>query len=247
MDMLEIMKKEEAYCSDHRDMPGDHRDMPGELQKKAKMLCWRYNQTSPEEGDVRAEILRELLGTCHPLTFIEPSFRCDYGFNIHTHGLTVINYNCVILDTSPVHIGENAFIAPGVCIACSGFRCDYGFNIHTHGLTVINYNCVILDTSPVHIGENAFIAPGVCIACSGHSKDAAQRAAGIGTSAPVTIGRDVWIGANSTVCGGVSIGDGTIIGTSGSEPIPLSAAAFPSGTGPSSGLEAWSRRISHPG
>ena len=69
--------------------------MPGELQKKAKMLCWRYNQTSPEEGDVRAEILRELLGTCHPLTFIEPSFRCDYGFNIHTHGLTVINYNCV--------------------------------------------------------------------------------------------------------------------------------------------------------
>ena len=43
MDMLEIMKKEEAYCSDHR-------DMPGELQKKAKMLCWRYNQTSPEEG-----------------------------------------------------------------------------------------------------------------------------------------------------------------------------------------------------
>lgn len=106
MDMLEIMKKEEAYCSDHR-------DMPGELQKKAKMLCWRYNQTSPEEGDARAEILRELLGTCHPLTFIEPSFRCDYGFNIHTHGLTVINYNCVILDTSPVHIGENAFIAPG--------------------------------------------------------------------------------------------------------------------------------------
>lgn len=158
MDMLEIMKKEEAYCSDHR-------DMPGELQKKAKMLCWRYNQTSPEEGDARAEILRELLGTCNPLTFIEPSFRCDYGFNIHTHGLTVINYNCVILDTSPVHIGENAFIAPGVCIACSG-----------------------------------------------HSKDAAQRAAGIGTSAPVTIGRDVWIGANSTVCGGVFIGDGTIIG-----------------------------------
>ena len=49
-------------------------------------------------------------------------------------------------------------------------------------------------------------------ACSGHSKDAAQRAVGIGTSAPVTIGRDVWIGANSTVCGGVSIGDGTIIG-----------------------------------
>ncbi|MFR8165974.1 MAG: maltose acetyltransferase domain-containing protein [Enterocloster sp.] len=103
MDMLEIMKKEEAYCSDHR-------DMPGELQKKAKMLCWRYNQTSPEEGDVRAEILQELLGTCHPLTFIEPSFRCDYGFNIHTHGLTVINYNCVILDTSRCISGKTRLL-----------------------------------------------------------------------------------------------------------------------------------------
>lgn len=158
MDMLEIMKKEEAYCSDHR-------DMPGELQKKAKMLCWRYNQTSPEEGDVRAEILRELLGTCHPLTFIEPSFRCDYGFNIHTHGLTVINYNCVILDTSPVHIGENAFIAPGVCIACSG-----------------------------------------------HSKDAAQRAAGTVRQRRSPLAGTSGSEPNSTVCGGVFIGDGTIIG-----------------------------------
>lgn len=158
MTMLEIMKQKQAYYSDHR-------DMPSELQQKAKTLCWEYNQTSPAETDKRAALLQELLGDCHPLTFIEPSFRCDYGFNIHTHGLTFLNYNCVILDTSPVDIGENAFIAPGVCIACSG-----------------------------------------------HAIDARQRAEGIGTSAPITIGRDVWIGANSTICGGVTIGDGSIIG-----------------------------------
>lgn len=158
MDMLEIMKKQQKYCSDHR-------DMPNELQIKAKNLCWEYNQSRPDESEKRAEILQKLFGTCHPLTFIEPSFRCDYGFNIHTHGLTIINYNCVILDTSPVNIGKNAFIAPGVCLACAG-----------------------------------------------HAIDAEQRAEGIGTSAPITIGDDVWIGANSTVCGGVTIGDGTIIG-----------------------------------
>lgn len=158
MTMLEMMKQKQAYCSDHR-------DMPSALQQKAKTLCWKYNQTSPEDAETRAALLQELLGDCHPLTFIEPAFRCDYGFNIHTHGLTFINYNCVILDTSPVDIGENAFIAPGVCIACSG-----------------------------------------------HAINARQRAEGIGTSAPITIGRDVWIGANSTICGGVTIGDGTIIG-----------------------------------
>lgn len=157
MTILDVMKREQAYSSYNK-------DMPNELQRPAKMLCWQYNQTSPEQTEKRAEILQRLLGDCHPQTFIEPSFHCDYGFNIHTSGLTVVNYNCVILDTSPVHIGQNVFIAPGVCLACSG-----------------------------------------------HAIDAEQRAAGIGTSSPITIGDDVWIGANVTVCGGVEIGAGSVI------------------------------------
>ena len=64
MTMVEIMKKRQAYCSCHL-------DMPGELQQKAKKLCWQYNQTGPEEGERRKEILQQLLGDCHPLTFIE--------------------------------------------------------------------------------------------------------------------------------------------------------------------------------
>ena len=109
--------------------------------------------------------MQQLLGTCHPLTFIEPSFHCDYGFNIHSHGLAVINYNCVILDTSPVHIGAGAFIAPGVCLSCAG-----------------------------------------------HSIDGEQRSTGISTSKPITLEDDVWLGANVVVCGGVTIGDGCVIG-----------------------------------
>lgn len=158
MDFTEIMKQKIDYCSRHT-------DMPMELQQKAKKLCWEYNKTSPDEKEERSRILKELLGTYNPLVFIEPSFRCDYGFNIHTKGFTFINYNCVILDTSPVNIGKGVFIAPGVCIACSG-----------------------------------------------HAIHPRQRAEGIGTSKPITIEDNVWIGANSTVCGGVTIGKGSIIG-----------------------------------
>ena len=71
---------------------------------------------------------------------------------------------------------------------------------------------MILDTSPVNIGANVFIAPGTVIACSGHAILSEQRAEGIGTSAPITIGNDVWIGANCTITAGVTIGDGSIIG-----------------------------------
>lgn len=158
MELLEILKGPKGYT-------GQNRNIPQEWKAAAQRLCWEYNQSAPDERDRRASILRQLLGTCHPLTFIEPSFHCDYGFNIHTHGLTVINYNCVILDTSPVHIGAHAFIAPGVCLSCAG-----------------------------------------------HSIDPKQRGEGISTSAPITLEEDVWIGANAVICGGVTIGRGSVIG-----------------------------------
>lgn len=158
MNILELMKSDTGYNVGYK-------AIPVEKQNRAKTLCWEYNQTRPDTASERARILKELLGTCHPMTFIEPSFRCDYGFNIHTHGPTFINYNCAILDTSTVYIGANVYIAPGVCIACSGH--------------------------PVH---------------------AEQRRKGVLTSKPIKIGEDVWIGANSTICGGVTIGDGSVIG-----------------------------------
>lgn len=151
MDLLEIMKSRSSYCSNHT-------DMPTHLQDNAKTLCWEYNKTAPWEKEKRSEILQKLFGTCHPLTFIEPSFRCDYGFNIHTHGLTVINYNCVILDTSPVSIGANAFIAPGVCIACAGHLIDpvqRSIGVGTSAPITIEDN--------VWIGANATICGGVTI------------------------------------------------------------------------------------
>lgn len=142
-----------------------HKVINPALKETAQNLLWEYNNTRPNEKEKRAQILQELLGSCSPLTFIEPSFKCDYGFNIHTQGLTVINYNCVMLDTSPIYIGANAFIGPGTCLACAG-----------------------------------------------HAFDAEQRANGIGYSKPIKLEKNVWIGANCTVCGGVTIGEGSIIG-----------------------------------
>ena len=101
---------------------------------------------------------------------------------------------------------------PGRIGVKQSFRCDYGFNIHLHGYVLVNYNCTFLDTSPINIGAGTLIASGCVLACAGHALHPEQRAEGIQTSAPITIGEGVWIGANVVVCGGVTIGDGSVIG-----------------------------------
>ena len=127
------------------------------IQQNTKRLIYKYNNTAPDEEELRKEILKELLQSDNDKVFIEPPFHCDYGFNIHFEGFAFINYNCTILDTAPVYIGADTFIAPGVCIACAG-----------HG--VHPSERLILETAkPIHIGKkvwigaNAVILPGVHI------------------------------------------------------------------------------------
>lgn len=92
------------------------------------------------------------------------------------------------------------------------FFCDYGYNISLGNRVFINTGCVILDEADVKIGNNVFIGPGCGIYTASHPLESAQRALGIETAKPVTIGNDVWIGGNVTILPGVTIGDGAVIG-----------------------------------
>ena len=73
-------------------------------------------------------------------------------------------------------------------------------------------NCTILDGAKVTFGDNVFIAPNVVFSTAGHAIDAGQRAKGLEIALPITVGDNVWIGANVSVLPGVSIGSNTIIG-----------------------------------
>jgi len=75
----------------------------------------------------------------------------------------------------------------------------------------INANCTILDSARVEIGDDTMIGPGAQILCAQHHKDPVKRAAGQEIALPVTIGRNVWIGAGAIVMPGVTIGDAAIV------------------------------------
>ncbi|WP_259463294.1 maltose acetyltransferase domain-containing protein [Serratia marcescens] len=84
-------------------------------RRRARQLTHRYNHSSPEEGELRKQWLGELLGGYQGGT-IEPTFRCDYGYNIYLGKNFYANFDCVILDVCEVHIGDNCLLAPGVHI-----------------------------------------------------------------------------------------------------------------------------------
>ena len=92
------------------------------------------------------------------------------------------------------------------------FRCDYGTYITLGENFYANYNCTILDIAPVTIGDNVMLAPGVGIYTAGHPVHPDARRSGYEYGRPITIGDDVWIGAHSVICPGVTIGAGAVIG-----------------------------------
>ncbi len=84
-----------------------------------------------------------------------------------------------------------------------------------------NYNLTIQDDAEVTIGDRVNFGPNVSIVTPVHPLVAEERwmvldpegnEAHMCYAKPVIIGDDVWIGANVTVCGGVRIGRGCVIG-----------------------------------
>lgn len=84
-----------------------------------------------------------------------------------------------------------------------------------------NYNVTVQDDAKVTIGNNVMFGPNVTIVTPVHPMIASERRAmlnekgevkGLCYAKPVTIGNDVWVGANAVICGGVTIGDGVVIG-----------------------------------
>jgi maltose O-acetyltransferase len=93
------------------------------------------------------------------------------------------------------------------------FTCDYGKYIYLGKDVYMNFGCVFLDCCPIRIGELCMLGPNVNLYAAAHPVDPAQRLAGPEEfGKPITIGKNVWIGGNTTVCPGVAIGDNTTIG-----------------------------------
>ena len=92
------------------------------------------------------------------------------------------------------------------------FYADCGKNIHIGKQVFINMGCKFQDQGGIYIGDGALIGHNVVLATLNHAKSPKDR--GTMIPAPIHIGKHVWIGSNSTILPGVTIGDGAIGGGS---------------------------------
>ena len=135
-----------------------------------KALCARYNNSAYEDVEARRALLCRIIGSHKGSFTIEPSFWCDYGYNISLGENFYANHNLVILDAAPVTFGDNVFIGP----SC-------GFHTAGHPLDVEQRNKGLEYAKPIKVGNNVWIGAGVQVLPG------------------VTIGDNVTIGAGSVV------------------------------------------------
>lgn len=158
MNVKEKMQLGEIYCGFDNELVT--------AREHAKKLARLYNVTTDTDRDYRDMLLTKLFRKRGSNTFVEPNFRCEFGYNIE--------------------VGDNFFA---------------------------NFDCIILDCGKVTIGNNVWLGPRVQIYAVNHVKEPQARLEGYEIAAPVNIADNVWVGGNTVINMGVSIGKNSIIGS----------------------------------
>jgi maltose O-acetyltransferase len=124
---------------------------------RARDLCQALNATCQSEEQERRRILRELLGAGGDTVWMQPPFFCDYGANIELGERVFFNFNCVVLDVCPVHIGSYTLFGPAVQI----YTAMHPLNAELRRREEFGKPVEI--GSDVWVGGGAIILPGVRI------------------------------------------------------------------------------------
>ena len=138
--------------------------------RKAKELCYKYNNINPLNLEERKEFIKKILGNTKENVLIESNFFCDYGYNISVGENFYANHNLVILDGAKVEFGDNVFIGP-----------NCGFYTAGHPIDIKSRNEGIEYAKPIKVGNNVWFGGNVSVMPG------------------VTIGDNVTIGAGSVV------------------------------------------------
>lgn len=130
-----------------------YNDLTPELvaaREQAVLLTNEYNGSFSRPAVEREAILMRLLGTVGSRVHFEPTFRCEFGRNIHIGNNFYANFDCVMLDGGGIYIGDDVLLAPRVGIYTSN-----------HAIDAAERAAGGCYAEPVRIGNRVWIGAGV--------------------------------------------------------------------------------------
>jgi acetyltransferase-like isoleucine patch superfamily enzyme len=146
---------------------------------------------------------------------------------IHIGSNVVIDDNCLLdakgESNAGIRIGDGVFIGRNTILSCKNGDIEIG------GGANLGFNCEIFSASRVTIGRSVLMAAYAYVIGGDH--DFSDPSAAVldqsRTSAGVTVGDAVWIGAGAKILDGVTLGDHAVIGAGAvvRESVPASAIA----------------------
>lgn len=141
-----------------------------ERSARALDLVASYNTTSVRQGDLRRELLEQILGAVGEDVEIRPPFHVDYGTNIRIGARTFVNFGLMALDVADITLGADCQLGPNVQLLTP-----------THPVDPELRRAKWEAAKPIVIGDNVWLGGGV-IVCPG-----------------VTIGENTVVGAGAVV------------------------------------------------
>lgn len=129
-----------------------------EARNKANSICNKYNQLTEADTEEKERLIKRLLKKTGKVFNIEPSFWCDYGYNIEIGENFRSNNNLTILDGAKVVFGDNVFVGSN----CGFYTAGVPLDILT-GNNERYCNDEIIVEDNVWIGGNVVVIGGVKI------------------------------------------------------------------------------------
>ena len=87
-----------------------------EIAKRSHRLCQEYNALADTDPR-RKEILKELLPHASSSIYLQGGIYFDYGEFVYIGEHFYANQNFTVLDTCPIHIGDNCFFGSNITLA----------------------------------------------------------------------------------------------------------------------------------
>jgi acetyltransferase-like isoleucine patch superfamily enzyme len=184
----------------------------GALLKYEAIVFFAQSQPGAIGLALRKALYPLLLGSCGRNVVFGQNVALRHPHKVHIGSNVVIDDNCLLdakgASNQGIRIGDGVFIGRNTILSCKDGDIELAAGVN------IGFNCELFSASRVIVGRNALLAAYCYVIGGDHdfsdpSKSVLEQTR---TSAGVTLGEGVWLGAGAKVLDGVRIGDHAVIG-----------------------------------